>query len=79
VYDSPRGTALVLANFTYEPVPDLGISLPVARPPQKVRSLTRGEVKFSVAKAGPNLAAVGLPHVVHCSLNLGLDDIVLCE
>ena len=79
VYDSPQGSVLVLANFTYEPVPDLRVGLPVARPVRSVRSLTRGDLPFTLEAAPPNHAAAGRPQLVRFALPLGLDDIVLCE
>jgi len=74
VYDAPAGTALVLANFTYEPIPALKIRLPVPRPIKQVRSLERGPLPFSVEE----VAGTG-DRVVACELSLGLTDIVLFE
>ncbi len=74
VYDAPAGSALVLANFTYEPIPALKIRLQVPRPIKQVRSLERGPLPFSVEEM-PGTAA----RVVACELSLGLTDIVLFE
>jgi hypothetical protein len=75
VYDAPAGTVLVLGNFTYEPIPELKIRLPVPRPVNRVRSLERGPLPFSVEKASKNASG----GVVSCVLDLGISDIVLFE
>jgi hypothetical protein len=75
VYDAPAGTVLVLGNFTYEPIPELKIRLPVPRPVNRVRSLERGTLPFSVEKASGNASG----GVVSCVLDLGISDIVLFE
>lgn len=74
VYDSADGSALVLANFAYEPISNLEIRLSVPRAVQRVRSLERGPVPFSTA-AAPS----GVGVVVSCKLSLDLTDIVLFE
>jgi hypothetical protein len=75
-YDAPSGIALVLANFTYEPIGDLSIRLAVPRAVQRVRSLEHGPLEFSL---GPAAGQTKHPHVVSCRLPLGLTDIVLFE
>jgi hypothetical protein len=74
VYDAPAGTALVLANFAYEPISALKIRLHVPRPVKQVRSLERGALRFS-AEETPGSEA----RVVACELPLGMTDIVLFE
>jgi hypothetical protein len=76
VYDAPAGTALVLANFTYEPIPDLRIRLTVPRSVKQVRSLERGPLQFSVEAAPAGMAGA---QAVSCKLSLGITDIVLFE
>jgi hypothetical protein len=68
VYDAPAGTALVLANFTYERIPDLRVRLSVPRKPVRVVSAERGPVAFE---------AEG--RAVTFTLDLGLNDIILLE
>ena len=76
VYDAPAGTALVLANFTYEPIPALKIRLSVPRNVRQVRSLERGPLKFSVEEMPGGTTAT---RVVACELALGITDIILFE
>jgi hypothetical protein len=79
VYDAEPGTALVLANFTYQPIASLEIRLPVPRAVQSVRSVSRGPLAFTLEKADPADIAAGRPHQVRCQMDLGLTDIVLCQ
>jgi hypothetical protein len=71
VYDTDKATALVLANFTYEPIAKLRVRLAVPRPVQSVRSVERGPLNFTVEKAPRSTAVFTMP--------LGLNDIVLIE
>lgn len=79
VFDAPTGTALVLANFTYERIRKLSIRLPAKEIPKRVRSAERGSLKFKTEPAPANLVAQGFPHVVTCTLDLGLNDILVFE
>jgi hypothetical protein len=79
VFDAEAGSALVLANFTYEPIANLAIRLPLKRPPGKVRSMEKGELAFAVEKAPAELRAEGYRHVAVCDVGLGLSDILLLE
>src|SRR6185295_19423295 len=45
VFESPAGAALVLANFSYETIPQLSIQMPMKRNPKRVRSLEKGPLK----------------------------------
>lgn len=76
VYDAPSGTALVLANFTYEPIPALKIRLSVPRTIRQVRSVERGPLKFSVEETSSGTAAA---RIVACELSLGITDVVVFE
>jgi hypothetical protein len=78
VFDAERGTTLVLANFTYEPIRQLHISLPVPRPVASVRSLAQGPVRFSQEKVGA-AAAPSYPWRVTCAIGLELNDMLLFE
>ena len=79
VFESSSGVALVLANFTYEPISRLEIRLPVKRTPKQVRSLEKGPLKFAIKRASPSLAGQGYPRVVVCTVGLGLNDVLLFE
>ena len=79
VFETAGGAALVLANFTYEPIRQLEIRLPMKRTPKRVRSLEKGPLTFSVERAPRNVAAQGNGRIVRCSVDLGLNDVVLFE
>ncbi len=79
VYDAPGGTALVLANFTYEPIAGLQIRLPVRQAVTQVRSVTKGPLEFTIEPLGPQATPAGYRAFVRCTLDLGLSDIVLFE
>ncbi len=79
VYDAPQGTALILANFTYEPIRELKVRLPVARPVKAVRSIQQGKLRFSSQPAEPQDPPPGYGHLVTFTLSLGLNDVVLVE
>ena len=76
VYDAEAGTALVLANFTYEPIRGLGAAVRLPRPCRAVRSVEKGPLEFRLADTADGS---GRPHEVTVTLDLGLTDIVLFE
>jgi hypothetical protein len=78
VYDAEEGTALVLANFTYQPIEALKVRLFVPRPVKSVRSVERQELKFT-AEPAPRDHPPGYPHMVTFALPLGLNDIVILK
>lgn len=79
VYDAKAGTALVLANFTYENIPALTVRLPMKAPPAFVRSIEKGPLEFSSEEAPRELRREGFQQVVACSVELGLNDIIVFE
>ncbi len=84
LYDAPLGTALVLANFTYEPISALTIRLSVPRSVKQVRSLECGPLRFTVdepsdAAAATRPASAGPRQTIRCELPLKLTDILLFE
>jgi len=80
VYDAQAGTALVLANFTYEPIRGLRVKVRLPRECKAVRSVEKGPLEFSAAKAAADGAdAAARPHEVTVTLDLGLTDVVLFE
>jgi hypothetical protein len=68
VYDAPGGTALVLANFTYQPIEALQVRLMTPKPVRSVHSCEKGELKFTTEGG-----------MVSFTLPLGLNDIVRVE
>jgi hypothetical protein len=79
VYDSETGSALALANFTYEPIEALAVRLPLPREAQTVRSVENGPLAFVFEDAPPSLRDAGFPKVAVFTMKLGLNDIVLVE
>ena len=79
VYDAPAGTAVVLANFTYEPIADLRVRLPVAREVKTVRSVEDGPLRFAVEEAPEVFRKAGFGSLVVFKTRLGLNDIILAE
>lgn len=76
VYDAQPGAALALANFTYEPISGLGITLPMRRPVRSVRSVTHGNLPFTSAE---NQAVGDFRWKITTQVDLGLTDILLFE
>lgn len=76
VYDSVAGTALVLANFTYEPMPDLKVKIHLPGKCTGVRSLERGQLKYSTSRRG---WIPGSAHICEFSMALDLTDIVIFD
>lgn len=72
VYDSVMGTAIVLANFTYEPIENLKIIIDVPRKPHRVFSCEKGEIKFRSSMTNKLCR-------LNFSLPLGINDIILIE
>ncbi len=79
VYDSPAGTALVLANFTYVPIENLTVRLALPRVPKSVRSAERGDIKFKMEQPTARERTAGLQSAVRFYVPLDLEDIVLIE
>ena len=80
-YDAKAGTALVLANFTYQPIENLKVTLqlPFMRPPKTVKSVTSGQLKFTSTKQAAAGSLVQYPYKVTFTVDLGLTDIILLE
>ena len=79
VYESPKGIAIVLANFTYKTIDELTVTLPVRKPVKSIRTASSNTgIPFD---SGPATAAWknGFTGVVRFKLRLGLDEIVLVE
>jgi len=69
LYDSPKGLALVLANFTYEPIKKLDVSVKQAKGVVSVESVEHGKIPFRLGRDG----------ILRFSLPLGLKDLVLLK
>ena len=80
VYEAPKGVAVVLANFTYEPVERLEVILPVRQPVRLVRlASSMIPVEFKVISASKRFKADGYVKAIQFTIKLGLDEIVLME
>lgn len=80
VYEAPKGVAVVLANFTYEPVERLEVILPVRQPVRLVRlASSMTPVEFKVISAAKRFKADGYDKAIQFTIKLGLDEIVLVE
>jgi hypothetical protein len=75
LYDAAAGTALVLANFTHEPIRRLTVKVPMVKSPRRVRSFEEGRLSFKVVKS----PALDYPFTVEFKMRLGLNDIVTLE
>jgi len=79
VFEAPAGTALILGNFTYQPITQLQVRLPVNQPVKSVRAVEAGQLKFKIVKAGVKVRKTGYPSEVVFTMPLGINDIVLVE
>jgi hypothetical protein len=79
IYEAPTGAALVLANFTYQPLSSLQVELPMRGDVKSVKSLEHGQLQFETAEASPVWQKDGFNKVVRFSLQLGDDDLVVLE
>jgi hypothetical protein len=79
LYDAPAGTALVLANFTYQPIERLSVRVPLVKPVRVVRSVEHGPLQFTEERASPLLRGQGYHSVGVFTTRLGLNDIILLE
>ena len=77
IYDAPAGTALILANFTYEPIKTLTVELPTRAAIHEIQSLEHGKLPFETHPAPAPWREEGFPHVQRFTLPLGDDDVVL--
>lgn len=79
LYDARPGTALVLANFTYEDIAALVVGVPITRAITSVRSVQTGPLAFELEEATAARRATGHSFVARFTIKLGLSDIVLLE
>src|ERR1051326_6244721 len=79
IYDSPKGSALVLANFTHQPIDRLTVRVPLAKSIRTVRSVERGKLAFKLEKASTALQGQGYKHIAVFTTVLELNNIILLE
>ncbi|MEM7392424.1 MAG: beta-galactosidase trimerization domain-containing protein, partial [Verrucomicrobiota bacterium] len=72
IYDHEKGTALVLANFTYAEIAEFTATLNLEKPCKRLRSMERGDIRFTDNEANGR-------HQVSFSISLGLNDILVFE
>jgi len=68
VYDAKGGTVIALANFTYEPIKALKVTISLPKPCKSVRSAEKGRLDFEIKKSE-----------VKFEVPLGLNDIIILE
>jgi hypothetical protein len=79
IYEAPKGTALVLANFTYQPIGSLSVEVPTRSEVKIVKSLEHGELKFDTRPAPSPGRVEGYKYVQRFTLALGEDDLIVLE
>jgi len=79
VFDAPAGSALILGNFTYQPIARLTVRLPMNQPVKSVRAVEAGALKFTVVNASPKVRNAGYKSEVVFTMPLGINDIVMVE
>jgi len=79
IYDHPSGTALVLANFTYDPIQHLTVELPTSRKVTAVSSVEHGELRFETSPAPKPWRSDGFRQMVRFEVPLGFDDLILLK
>jgi len=78
IYDAPAGPALILANFTYESIKSLKVTVRLPRLPKTVRSVSGKKLSFTTTSSGTRKPPP-YPHTATFTLDLGLTGIVLME
>jgi hypothetical protein len=68
-----------LANFTYQPIDQLMVRLPVIGEPKKVHSLENGPLTFQRKAPAPGNRAPGYPVEIEFRTRLGINDVILVE
>ena len=79
IYDAAGGSALVLANFTYEPIAALEVEMPSRGVPAAVRSLAHGSLPFKAVPAPEPWRAEGWTEMIRFTLPLEFDDLILLD
>ncbi|MBI1375794.1 MAG: hypothetical protein GC159_24050 [Phycisphaera sp.] len=80
VYEAETGVAVVLANFTYEPIDALEVALPVRGDVGKVHlAASDTPIAFTTEPAPAAYAASGFTKLIRFKVKLGLDEIVVVD
>jgi hypothetical protein len=79
LFDAATGSALILGNFTYEPIPRLNVRVLLPKPCAAVRSMEKGPLQFKKESPRPAEEKAGYPVAITFELPLDLNDIVLFE
>ena len=79
VLEGPQGIALVLTNFTYQPIEQLTVRLPIRGQVTQVHAADAPQeaIPFQISPGSPRLRAAGFSGLVQFEIGLGLDQIVL--
>jgi hypothetical protein len=77
IYDAMTGSALVLANFTYQPIEALRVEMPVRQRIASVKSLEHGALKFELVPAVGAWKEEGYEWAVRFEVKLGIDDLMI--
>lgn len=80
VYDSPAGTALVMANFTYNTIDELTVTLPMSRVVKAVRlASSSSAIPFKRIELNDQAKTNGYATAIQFTIKLELDEIVVVE
>lgn len=80
IFDASAGSALVLANFTYEPIKELKVELTLPKAIKSIRSTSRQSgISFQSKASTPEQRTAGYPVTVTFTTPLDLNDIILCK
>jgi hypothetical protein len=78
-YDSPEGTALILVNFTYQPISSLRIEIPASRAVTAVTSCRQGSVPFENVLPTTAWKNDGYKSTCRFAVPLDLDDVIVLK
>ncbi|MEO5802968.1 MAG: beta-galactosidase trimerization domain-containing protein [Verrucomicrobiota bacterium] len=79
IYEAPTGSALILANFTYQPIKTLKVEIPTRTAVASIKSLAHGSIKFETIRVPSPWREEGYKHLQRFSLPLDQDDILILE
>lgn len=79
IFEADTGTALILANFQYDPIPELTVAIPLRKAPKKVTSMENGNLPFTLGPSNGKQSAAGFTTIAKFKLPLGWNDIVTLE
>jgi hypothetical protein len=79
VYDTSEGTALILANFTYQHISNLQIDIPTSQAVTMVTSCRQGSVRFQNIRPTALWKKDGYRSTCRFTFPLDLDDIIILK